>query len=151
MEDVNISATTPMAVFRVLVEQVITLHLMNLLFAQTSMNVTWKMEDALMTVLIQKEIIFANVQKAINWGQIIKIANWWKKACHVVLIQDRNMGKYNYILHYTGLIYFDEKNWFPVLLIDWKCTYKIKLINNIQNLIMYLPGFWDVMREKKTD
>ena len=66
MEDVNISATTPMAVFLVLVEQVITLHLMNLLFAQTSMNVTWKMEDALMTVLIQKEIIFANVQKAIN-------------------------------------------------------------------------------------
>ena len=66
MEDVNISATTPMAVFRVLVEQVITLHLMNLLFAQTSMNATWKMEDALMTALIQKEIIFANVQKAIN-------------------------------------------------------------------------------------
>ena len=66
MEDVNISATTPMAVFRVLVEQVITLHLMNLLFAQTSMNATWKMEDARMIALIQMEVIFANVQKAIN-------------------------------------------------------------------------------------
>ena len=66
MEAVNISVTTPMAVFLVLVEQVLMLHLMNILFVPTSMNATWKMEDALMTALIQREIILANVQKAIN-------------------------------------------------------------------------------------